>query len=144
LTRLSDILFIQAIRAYASSASSEQPNWFAAATDAQIGETLVNIHRTPQTPWTVEQLACLAGMSRSAFANRFTTLVGEPPLRYLSRWRMHKAIEMIQENRLTTAEIASLAGYESEAAFSKAFKKWTGQGPGAFRRASVRENRIGS
>jgi AraC family transcriptional regulator, alkane utilization regulator len=143
LTRLSDILFIQAIRAYASSASSEQPNWFAAAIDAQIGETLVNIHRTPQTPWTVEQLASLAGMSRSAFANRFTTLVGEPPLRYLSRWRMHKAIEMIQENRLTTAEIASLAGYESEAAFSKAFKKWTGQGPGAFRRSSVRENRIG-
>jgi|SRR5262245_35342278 len=133
LTRLSDILFIQAVRAYASTVSGEQPNWFAAATDPQIGEAIANIHRTPQSPWTVEQLATLSGMSRSAFANRFTKLVGEPPLRYLSRWRMHKAIEMIHESRLTTAEIASLVGYESEAAFSKAFKKWNGKGPGAYR-----------
>ena len=69
--------------------------------------------------------------------NSIPRLVGEPPLRYLSRWRMHKAIEMIRENRLTTAEIASLVGYESEAAFSKAFKKWNGQGPGAYRRSAA-------
>ncbi|MGH9847599.1 MAG: AraC family transcriptional regulator [Blastocatellia bacterium] len=137
ITRLSDILFIQAVRAYAGTVSDGQPNWFAAAADSQIGEALANIHRAPQDPWTVEQLAMLSGMSRSAFANRFTTLVGEPPLRYLARWRMHKAIEMIRENRLTTAEVASLVGYESEAAFSKAFKKWHGQGPGAYRRSSV-------
>ncbi len=137
ITRLSDILFIQAVRAYAGAVSNEEPNWFAAAADPQIGEAIANIHRTPQTPWTVEQLAILSGMSRSAFANRFTRLVGEPPLRYLSRWRMHKAIEMIRENRVTTAEIASLVGYESEAAFSKAFKKWTGQGPGAYRRSQA-------
>ncbi|MCI0663077.1 MAG: AraC family transcriptional regulator [Acidobacteria bacterium] len=136
ITRLSDILFIQAVRGYANTVSGEQPNWFAAATDPQIGEALASIHRMPQSHWTVEQLAILAGMSRSAFANRFTKLVGEPPLRYLSRWRMHKAIEMIYENRMTTAEIASLVGYESEAAFSKAFKKLNGEGPGAFRRAS--------
>jgi AraC family transcriptional regulator, alkane utilization regulator len=136
ITRLSDILFIQAIRAYANTVSDEQPNWFAAAQDPQIGEAIASIHRMPQSHWTVEQLAILSGMSRSAFANRFTRLVGEPPLRYLSRWRMHKAIEMIQENRMTTAEIASLVGYESEAAFSKAFKKLNGQGPGAFRRAA--------
>jgi AraC family transcriptional regulator, alkane utilization regulator len=140
ITRLSDILFIQAVRAYAATVSDEQPNWFAAATDPQIGAAIANIHRTPQRPWTVEQLANHAGMSRSAFAKRFTKLVGEPPLRYLSRWRMHKAIEMIQESRLTTAEVASLVGYESEAAFSKAFKKWNGQGPGAYRRSSVRKN----
>lgn len=140
ITRLSDILFIQAVRAYANTVSDEEPNWFAAATDPQIGEAIANIHRTPQSPWTVGQLAIPSGMSRSAFANRFTKLVGEPPLRYLSRWRMHKAIEMILENRLTTAEIAFLVGYESEAAFRKAFKKWNGQGPGAYRRSGVRKN----
>lgn len=134
ITRLSDILFIQAIRAYANSVSDEQPSWFVAARDPQIGEVIANIHRTPQNPWTVEQLAVLSGMSRSAFANKFVKLVGEPPLRYLARWRMHRAMEMIREGRLATAEIASLVGYESEAAFSKAFKKWNGQGPGAFRR----------
>jgi len=138
ITRLSDILFIQAVRAYANSVSDEQPGWFAAAADPQIGNAIANIHRMPQSPWTVEQLAILSGMSRSSFANRFTKLVGEPPLRYLSRWRMHKAIEMIHENRMTTAEIASLVGYESEAAFSKAFKKLNGQGPGAFRRTGER------
>jgi AraC-like DNA-binding protein len=141
ISRLSDILFIQAVRAYANTISDEQPNWFAAAADPHIGEAIANIHRTPQNHWTVERLAMLSGMSRSAFANRFTTLVGEPPLRYLSGWRMHKAMEMIQESRLTTAEIASLVGYESEAAFSKAFKKWKGQGPGAYRRSGVRKNR---
>jgi AraC-like DNA-binding protein len=137
ISRLSDILFIQAVRAYASAVSSERPNWFAAAADPQIGEAIANIHRAPQNPWTVEQMATLARMSRSAFANRFTELVGEPPLRYLSRWRMHKAIEMLRDGRLTTAEIASLVGYESEAAFSKAFKKWNGQGPGAYRRSAT-------
>lgn len=135
IARLSDILFIQAVRAYASTVSDEHANWFAAVTDPQIGEAIANIHRTPQSRWTVGQLAILSGMSRSAFANRFTRLLGEPPLRYLSRWRMHKAIEMIRENRLATAEIASLVGYESEAAFSKAFKKWNGKGPGAHRRS---------
>lgn len=135
ITRLSDILFIQAIRAYASAVPTERPNWFAAAADAQIGEAIANIHLAPQSQWTVEGLATLSGMSRSAFANRFTELVGEPPLRYLSRWRMHKAIELLREGKLTTAEIASLVGYESEAAFSKAFKKWNGQGPGAYRRS---------
>jgi AraC-like DNA-binding protein len=145
ISRLSDILFIQAVRAYANSVSDSdgQPNWFAAAKDPQIGEAIANIHRMPQTPWTVDQLAGLSRMSRSAFAGRFTKLVGEPPLRYLSRWRMHKAIELILENRLTTAEIASLVGYESEAAFSKAFKRWNGKGPGTYRRSGSRNNGIG-
>jgi AraC-like DNA-binding protein len=135
ISRLSDILFIQAVRSYAITASSERPNWFTAAADPQISEAIANIHRAPQNQWTVDRLATLSGMSRSAFANRFSELVGEPPLRYLSRWRMHKAIEMLHEGTQTTAEIASLVGYESEAAFSKAFKKWNGQGPGAYRRS---------
>lgn len=137
LTRLSDVLFIQAVRAYADSVCTEPANWFAAAADPQLGAALAQLHRAPQAPWTVEQLAELAGMSRAAFASRFAKLVGEPPLRYLARWRMHKAIELIQENRLTTAEIAFQVGYESEAAFSKAFKRWNGRGPGAVRRAGL-------
>lgn len=133
IARLSDILFIQAVRAFAVTNSCGQQNWFAAAADAQIGEALARIHRAPQGAWTVEKLAAVAGMSRSAFAARFSALVGEPPLRYLSRWRMHLAIEMLREGRLSTAEISSQMGYESEAAFSKAFKKWNGRGPGAYR-----------
>jgi AraC-like DNA-binding protein len=139
LTRLSDVLFIQAVRTYASSVCEGQANWFAAAADPQLGTALTQLHRAPESPWTVEQLAALAGMSRAAFASRFTKLVGEPPLRYLARWRMHKATELIQENRLSTAEIAFQVGYESEAAFSKAFKKWNGQGPGAARRAGLQK-----
>ncbi|HEU0184382.1 MAG TPA: AraC family transcriptional regulator [Blastocatellia bacterium] len=143
VSRFSDILFIKAVRSYAITASGkggnggETPNWFTAAMDPQISEAIANIHREPQTQWTVERLANLSGMSRSAFASRFSELVGEPPLRYLSRWRMHKAIEMLREGRRTTSEIASLVGYESEAAFSKAFKKWNGQGPGSYRRSSA-------
>jgi AraC-like DNA-binding protein len=137
ITRLSDILFIKAVRSYAWAVSGERPNWFAAAADPRIGEAIANIHQAPQSPWTVERLAALSRMSRSAFASRFSELVGEPPLRYLSRWRMHKAIEMLRDGRLTTSEIASLVGYESEAAFSKAFKKWNGQGPGAYRRSAT-------
>jgi AraC-like DNA-binding protein len=140
VSRFSDILFIKAVRSYAitfSTKGSETPNWFTAATDPQISEAIANIHREPQIQWTVDRLANLSGMSRSAFASRFSELVGEPPLRYLSRWRMHKAIEMLREGRRTTSEIASLVGYESEAAFSKAFKKWNGQGPGSYRRSAA-------
>jgi AraC-like DNA-binding protein len=135
IARLSDILFIQAVRAYASKVSTT--GWFAAAADPQIGEALRHIHGQPQNTWTVERLAALAGMSRSAFAARFASLVGESPLRYLTRWRLHKAIEMLQAGQMTTAEIAFQVGYESEAAFSKAFKRWHGHGPGAIRRSSA-------
>src|SRR5262249_41991524 len=135
ITRLSDILFIQAVRSYAGAVTSGRPNWFTAAADPQISEAIANIHRAPQSQWTVARLATLSGMSRSAFANRFTELVGEPPLRYLARWRMQKAVEMIGEGRLTPVECAFSVGNEFGGAFGKAFKKGNGQGPGAYRRS---------
>lgn len=132
--RLSDILFIKAVRTYALSYINDNKGWFAAASDPQIGQAIVSIHNSPAHSWTVEELATHSGMSRSAFADKFNDMVGEPPMRYLTRWRMHRAIEMLSENKLSTAEIANQTGYENESSFSKAFKKWHGQSPGTYRR----------
>jgi AraC-like DNA-binding protein len=92
------------------------------------------IHEKPASTFTVAGLAHAVGMSRSAFASQFTRLVGEPPLHYVARWRMLKAAQLLKDNRLALAEIAASVGYESEAAFSKAFKRWSGQAPGCYRR----------
>jgi AraC-like DNA-binding protein len=94
------------------------------------------IHEKPAEMFTVAGLAHAVGMSRSAFASQFTRLVGEPPLHYVARWRMLKAGLLLKDNKLTLAEIAATVGYESEAAFSKAFKRWSGQSPGYYRRES--------
>ena len=103
-----------------------------------IGRALVLIHETPHANWTVESLADRVGMSRSAFAARFTELAGEPPLTYLTRWRMAIAARLLRDGSDTIGEIAGRVGYEAEAAFNKAFKRWNGQPPGAFRRAAIR------
>ncbi|MBC8104379.1 MAG: AraC family transcriptional regulator, partial [Cytophagales bacterium] len=134
LTRLSDILFIQALRAYLTHLPECGANWFRAALDPQIGEALTAIHRDPSQEWRVSTLASYAAMSRSAFAARFTQLVGEPPLHYVTRWRLHKAARHLCEKNDSVAQVAALSGYQSEAAFSKVFKQWMGQTPTAFRR----------
>jgi AraC-like DNA-binding protein len=92
------------------------------------------IHDKPAATFTVAGLAQAVGMSRSAFASLFTRLVGEPPLHYVARWRMLKAAQLLKEDKQTLAEVANAVGYESEAAFSKAFKRWSGQAPGSYRR----------
>ncbi len=135
LTRLSDILFIQALRAYLTRLPEGEANWFRAALDPQIGSALTAIHQNPAHPWQVEALASQAAMSRSAFAARFSQLVGEPPLHYVTRWRIHQAARLLGEQKDSVAQVAASSGYQSEAAFSKVFKQWTGQTPTAFRRA---------
>jgi AraC family transcriptional regulator, alkane utilization regulator len=137
ITRLSDILFIQAVRAYVASLPEGENNWLRAMTDPQISQALTLIHQQPEQPWKVETLASEVAMSRSAFAARFTQLVGEPALHYVTRWRVHRAALLLKGSKRTVAEVAISVGYQSEAAFSRVFKQWTGHAPAAYRRVTA-------
>jgi len=134
VSRLADIIFVQAIRVYAASEECSEPGWLRALGDRQISLTLHSIHENFQNPWTVATLASTAGMSRSTFAARFKEIVGEAPLEYLTRWRMRKASQLLREEDHKLAEVASLVGYDSEGAFSKAFKRVLGVSPVTYRR----------
>jgi AraC-like DNA-binding protein len=104
--------------------------------DPQIGRAIALIHRDPAREWTLASLAGEVAMSRSAFAARFTELVGEPAMSYVARWRMHVAVDALEEQSATVGELAARLGYRSEAAFARAFKRVIGKPPGAVRRAS--------
>ena len=110
--------------------------WLGALQDEQIGRALVRVHRDPAHPWTLESLARAAAMSRSAFAARFTALVGEPAMQYVARWRMALAKDRLLESSEALGVIAARVGYQSEAAFSRAFKRYMGVSPGAVRRVA--------
>lgn len=136
VSRLADILLMQAIRAHIRMHGEEDAagGWLGALAERRIGSALRAMHHEPARDWTVEQLANKAGMSRSAFAARFKRKVGESPLAYLARWRLFRAATLLRQGDRTQGEIAALIGYESEAAFSKAFKRAMGVAPGAWRR----------
>lgn len=139
ITRLADILVIQAIRSWIEQDPAAQTGWLGALQDRQIGRAIALIHRDPARAWTVAALADEAAMSRSAFAARFTERVGEPAMRYVARWRMHVASAWLREEEAPLADVASRLGYQSEAAFSRAFKRFVGVPPGAARaRAAAR------
>ncbi len=134
--RLTDILFVHAIRAHISGCASHgcrATGWLRALADPRIGQSLRLIHESPQKNWTVELLADAVSMSRSAFAGHFTELVGEPPLRYVTGWRMKKASHLLLRGD-PVAAVAQAVGYETDAAFGKAFRKHMGITPGEFRR----------
>ena len=133
VNRLCDALFAYLLRAELAS-SSTRASWLRALSDPQIGEALALIHAQPTGEWTVATLAAKVGMSRSAFAQRFSQLSGETPMQYLTRWRLETAARLLQQGRDGLAEIAGRVGYESEAAFNRAFKRTFGMTPGAFRR----------
>ncbi|MFD9706082.1 AraC family transcriptional regulator [Lentzea sp. NPDC059081] len=133
ITRLADVLVIQTIRSWLTHDPAARTGWLGALQDQQIGQALALIHRDPAQPWTVERLAQQTAMSRSAFAARFTDLVGEPAMRYVTRWRMHVAVNRLQDRDRTVSEVARGLGYESEAAFSRAFKRVVGVSPGQSR-----------
>jgi AraC-like DNA-binding protein len=135
ITRLADILVMQAIRAWLESAPATHSGLLAAVLDPQIGRAFSLIHRDPARAWTVASLASEVAMSRSAFSARFTELAGEPVMRYLTRRRMHIAVDSLAANGSTVGELANQLGYQSEAAFSRAFKRNVGQWPGAVRRS---------
>jgi AraC-like DNA-binding protein len=133
VNRLVEVLFIQIVRAYLRQAELPQ-GVLAGIGDRQIGRALGQMHRQPGSPWTVDTLAAEARMSRSAFASRFRQLVGVTPMHYLTNWRMQTAKRLFADPRSSTAAVATDLGYQSDASFSKAFKKVTGVGPGAYRR----------
>jgi AraC-like DNA-binding protein len=136
ITRLADVIVIQAIRTWLDSAPEADRGWLAALRDGQVGRALAAVHRAPQQDWTVGALAGLAGMSRSAFAARFAALTGMSPLKYVTDWRMGLARLRLQETREPIAAIAEDLGYRSEAAFCRAFRRAFGSPPGQVRRAA--------
>lgn len=133
VTRLADVLVIQAIRAWLATSPDADRGWLAALRDPQIGRALAAIHRAPQKDWSVAGLATLAGMSRSAFSARFTELLAESPMRYLTGWRMNLARTHLQTTAEPLAWVATRFGYGSEAAFCRAFKRVFGVSPGTAR-----------
>lgn len=138
--RLSEILFVQAMRSQISSMlGSNKPSWLLAINDPQIGEALRHMHAEPNRSWTVPALAKSVSMSRSAFADRFRRLVGETPLDHLTQWRMVRAAAMLREERsITMSAVAAAVGYESESSFGKAFKRVMETSPGEYRRQHER------
>jgi AraC-like DNA-binding protein len=135
ITRLSDVVVIQAIRSWLETAPTTETGWLAALRDPQIGKALALMHRRPGEDWSVDTLAVEVGMSRSAFAARFANLVGQTPLRYLTEWRMRVARSRLIDTADALAAISGDLGYQSEAAFCRAFKRVFGQPPGSIRRA---------
>lgn len=103
-----------------------------------VGQALSALHREPRKPWTVERLARVVGLSRSVLAERFTVMIGQPPMQYLALWRMQLASRLLLEGR-QVASVASAVGYESEAAFSRAFKKLVGRPPATWRRSGLND-----
>ena len=136
ITRLADILVIQAIRSWLEEDPAAHTGWLGALQDKQIGRALLLIQRHPARAWTVASLAAEVSMSRSAFAARFKELVGESPLQYLTRWRMNLALNWLKDEDAVLGELADRLGYQSEAAFSRAFKRFIGVSPGAVRRSA--------
>jgi AraC-like DNA-binding protein len=133
LDRLCDVLFIQALRGWVGQ-DSHVEGLPAAVRDPAVGGAMALIHARPSEGWTVARLADAAAMSRSAFAERFRRVLGESPMGYLARWRMHLAARLLGDGRESVATVAQKVGYESEAAFAKAFKRMVGVAPGAYRR----------
>lgn len=134
VSRLVDILLVQAVRSHLSEQDTGMRGWLRALVDPKIGHALSLIHAEPHAPWTVRALAERVAMSRSSFSARFRALVEEPPLTYVTRWRMAKASRLLHAGTATVGEVAAQVGYDAEAAFSKAFKRWNGMAPGAYRR----------
>lgn len=135
LARLSDVLFVHAVRAHLASVPPDAVGWLGALTDPAVGRALALLHGDPARAWTVAALAREVAMSRSRFAARFTALVGRPPLDYLAEWRMQRARGLLRGGRASVGEVAGRLGYRSEAAFSHAFRRRAGVPPGAYRRA---------
>jgi len=134
--RLADYLFVQAVRAHLVSSASTDPGWLRGLRDPSVGASLAMIHADPRRDWSVKTLAQEVGMSRSQFAQQFKLHVGQAPIEYLTTWRMFDAASRLDDRQLSLKEIARNAGYNSVAAFGKAFKRWAGASPAAMRRGT--------
>jgi AraC-like DNA-binding protein len=136
LSRLMEMLFVEMLRRHVASLPAETSGWLGALNDPLVGRALQAIHARPLEDWTVESLALHVGTSRSVLADRFKAILGQPPMQYLAGWRLQLAMNMLRENR-SIAEVAAEVGYESEAAFNRAFKRHLGLPPGTWRDQAV-------
>ena len=136
LTRLAELMFVEVLRRYIETLPPDQHGWLSGLRDDAVGRTLGLLHGDPARAWTLDELAASVAMSRSAFADRFSTFVGRPPMQYLAHWRMHLAAQRLATGRAKIATIAAEVGYESEEAFSRAFKRLMGVSPAAWRRGT--------
>lgn len=137
IAKLSELLFVEAVGQYVASLPEDRRGWLAGLRDPQIGRALALLHANPAKAWNAESLAVDVGMSRSGFAERFTSLVGQPPMQYLTFWRMHLAAQKLREGREAVAQVGYAVGYESETAFSRAFKREFNVSPAAWRGAKA-------
>ena len=137
LSKLSEALFIEALSRYMDQMPAECTGWLAGVRDAVVGRALAALHRDPSHPWSVAELARQAGASRTILAERFMHFLGEPPMSYLANWRLQLGARMLETTRHTVNQVAAEVGYESEAAFNRAFKREFGLPPARYRRAST-------
>src|SRR5262249_27977139 len=134
---LSELLFVEAVRHYVENLPQEQTGWLAGLKDPFVSRALALLHKYVARQWTGDELGRKVGLSRSALAERFTRLIGEPPMRYLARWRIQLAAHELRTSDKSLARIAADVGYESEAAFNRAFKRSLDVPPAAWRKNSL-------
>jgi AraC-like DNA-binding protein len=134
LAKLSELLFVEAVRRYAEALPDGQTGWLAGLREPHVARALALMHRDINRRWTVDDLGREVGLSRSALADRFNRLIGVPPMHYLANWRMQVATQKLRSTSASLAQVAEIVGYDSEAAFSRAFKKTFGAAPGTWRR----------
>ena len=138
LERLSEMMFVDAIRRHVDTLPAESTGWLAGLRDRIVGRALMLLHERPAAAWTIDELGNQVGLSRSALHQRFVDLVGQPPMQYLTRWRMQLASRLLRDTQQSVAAIALDVGYDSEAAFTRAFRRAAGMPPAAWRRHQVR------
>jgi AraC-like DNA-binding protein len=136
LAKMSELLFVEAVRRYAEDLPAEQTGWLAGLREPSVARALALLHRDIARHWTVDDLGREVGLSRSALADRFIRLIGVPPMHYLANWRMQVATQKLRDTSASLAQIAEMIGYDSEAAFSRAFKKAVGVAPATWRRTN--------
>lgn len=134
LSRLSELMFVDVVRRYLETLPPDRTGWLAGLREPFVGRALAALHQSPARSWTIESLSREVGLSRSALAERFTEYVGQPPMQYLTNWRMQLAANHLLAGTDAVAAVAERVGYESEAAFSRAFKKAVGAPPSQWRK----------
>ena len=137
LAKLAELMFVQVIREYVEGLPQDARGWLSGLKDPHIGQALRLIHGQPAAEWTLEGLARAVGLSRTVFANRFSHYAGDPPMQYLARWRMQLAARLLESPGVSVAQAGAQVGYDSEAAFNRAFKKVVGLPPGTWRKGHV-------
>ena len=142
IAKLSEVLFIETLRSYITNLPPEQTGWLAGARDPEVGKTLALMHRSPERPWTIASLAEEIGVSRSVLAERFRHYLKEPPMAYLTRWRLQLGAQKLTSTSFSVAQVAAEVGYESEAAFNRAFKREFDAPPARFRAESRAQKQV--